>query len=240
MLKKEYKIELAPTLTGHWYNVWEMPTEKFLGVFPSSTTILNAYPQSQHLTKWIAEQGWQESQKIKSDAGVSGTTIHNACDLLEQGALLKRENYSLEEWFKISTFINWHKEVNPKLIAIEVPVFSKKGKYAGRADRLYTIEDEYVLVDFKSSRSLYPHFPLQFASYAQAIEENSDIKISKTAALQLGTSSKKGFKFDEHPDWREHYKVFKHVMATWQYDYFGSKKNPKEPPVLNLPDELSL
>ena len=44
----------------------------------------------------------------------------------------------------------------------------------------------------------------------------------------------------EYEDWKEHFKVFRSVHATWNYEYFGSKKKKKEPPILNLPSELKL
>lgn len=244
IVTKPYIVELAKTLSQHWYKVWRQQEDgskgEYLGVFPSSTTILNAYPQSQFLTKWIADNGWSESQRIKSEAGERGTRIHTACDLLEDGVELLEQNYSLEEWVKINSFVDWFKEYNPELIAKEIAVFSKPGKYAGRLDRLYKIGGEITVLDLKSGSGLHEHFPLQFASYAKAIEENTDIEIVQTAALQLGASNKNGYRFVVYPDWRDHYKVFEHVRATWQYDFFDSKKNPKEPPVLDLPEKLKL
>lgn len=241
---KPHIVELADTLSGHWYKVWKAKADgtkgRFIGVFPSSTTILNAYPQSAHLTKWIAEQGWHESQRIKSEAGERGTRIHTACDLLEDGVELNRSDYSLEEWWKISTFVTWYNEYHPELIAKEFPVFSPKGKFAGRFDRLYKVTGEMTLLDLKSSSSIHEHFPLQFASYAKAVEETTDIKVEQTACLQLGASNKNGYRYVVYPDWRDHYKVFENVRAVWQYEYFDSKKNPKEPPVLELPAKLSI
>ena len=253
---KPHIIELAKTLSGHWYNVWKQKTPKsivntgnpiadglkgrFLGTFPSSTTILNAYPQSPHLTQWIAEQGWHESQRIKSEAGERGTRIHAATEMLEDGLELIETDYALEEWVKIKAFVDWYKEYNPELIAKEFSVFSPKGKYAGRFDRLYKIGGEVTLLDFKSSSSIHEHFPLQFASYAKAVEEITDLKIIQTACVQLGGKSIKGYRFVIYPEWRDHYKVFENVKATWMYDYFTSKKNTKEPPVLELPSTLQL
>lgn len=237
-------IELAKTLSGHWYNVWKIKKDgskgKFLGTFPSSTTILNAYPQSAHLTKWIAEQGWHESQRIKSEAGERGTRIHSASEVLENGGELVDSNFSLEEWWKISTFVAWHNEYKPELIANEFQVFSPKGGYGGTLDRIYKVGGEITLLDIKSSSGIHEHFPLQFASYAKAIEETTDIKVVQTACLQLGAQNKNGYRYVVYPNWKEHYKVFESVRNVWQYDYFDSKKNPKEPPVLNLPETLKL
>jgi len=243
---KPYIVELADTLSGHWYKVWKPKKDgskgRFLGTFPSSTTILNAYPQSAYLTQWIAEKGWHESQRIKSEAGERGTRIHIAADLLEDGAELHKEqmNYSLEEWYKISAFVDWHNEYKPELIIKEFPVFSRKGKYAGRLDRIYRIAGEITLLDIKSSSGIHEHFPLQFASYAKAVEENTDIQVAQTACLQLGAQNKNAYRFVVYPDWRDHYKVFKNVRAVWQYENFDSKQRLKEPPVLELPAILKL
>lgn len=233
-----YTIELAPTLTGHWYNIWEKDKERmFLGTFPSSTTILNAYPQSQHLTKWIAEKGWNESQRIKSEAGEAGTRVHSAIESLLEGGQLTREPFSLEEWWKISTFKSWYETYNPEIIALEVAVFSKKYKFAGRVDCIAIVNDQISVIDWKTSGSIYPHFPLQFASYAQAIEEMTDLEVENTAALQMGAKNKDGYRFVLYPDWREHLEVFLNVYKTWCFDVGKKALNP---PILELPETLKL
>lgn len=244
IVKKPYIIELAKTLSQHWYKVWRKQEDgskgEYLGCFPSATTILNAYPQSAFLTQWIAEKGWNESQRIKSEAGERGTRIHTATELLEDGVELNEADYSLEEWYKISAFVDWFNEFQPELIAKEFAVFSEAGGYAGRLDRIYKIAGEITLLDIKSSSGIHEHFPLQFASYAKAIEEITDLEIAQTACLQVGASNKNNYRFVVYPDWRDHYKVFENVRAVWQYEYFDSKKTAKEPPVLELPSTLKL
>ena len=241
---KPFIVELAKTLSQHWYHVWRAQPDgskgEYIGVFPSSTTILNAYPQSTHLTQWIAEKGWNESQRIKSEAGERGTRIHTATEMLEDGVELVDMDFGLEEWWKICSFVDWHREFNPEMIAKEFAVFSESGKYAGRLDRIYRIAGEITLLDIKSSSGIHEHFPLQFASYAHAIEENTDIEIVQTACLQLGAQNSKSYRFVVYPDWRDHYKVFENVRGVWQYEYLDSKKNPKGPPILDLPLRLKL
>lgn len=242
---KPYKIKLAPTLDGHWYDVSLKDRAVRGGPFPSSTTILNAYPQSAHLTRWIADHGWSESRRILSAAGERGTIVHNTIEALLDGILVGRDehapgfnrSFTLEEWHKISTFVDWYKEFMPERVAVEMPVFSKKYKYAGRIDYILKINNEYGLIDFKTSSGIHNHFPLQFSSYAQAVEEMTDIKISFTAALQLGAKNKNGYRYVLYPEWREHLKVFLAVKKTWEYEYARMVANP---PVLRLPDSLKL
>ena len=233
---KPYRIELAKTLSQHWYHVYL--GKRKIGTYPSSTTILNAYPQSPQLTKWIAEQGWSESQKIKSDAGERGTRIHSAIELLLGGGLLYESTYSLEEWVKICAFVEWYHEYKPEIIEKEMPIFSKKYGYAGRLDCIAKVNGEVTVIDWKSSQSLHGHFPLQFASYAKAVEEMTDLKIVNTAVLQMGAKNKNHYKFVVYPDWCDHLKVFLNVKKTWEYD--SGNDGDKEPPVLDLPAELKL
>ena len=135
---KNYRIELADTLEGHYYSIWLKDVgkkEKFIGHYASVTTLLQAYPFSEYLQKFIGEHGWHESRAIRDEAGKKGTRIHAGIEILLNGNNLIREpNYTTEEWVKLKSFVDWHKEYNPEIIATEIPIFSKKGKYAGRID----------------------------------------------------------------------------------------------------------
>lgn len=253
-LKKEHKIELADTLGGHWYRVICVDHKcKANGKFyPSSTTILNAYPQSEHLTRWIAEQGWNESQRIKIAAGERGTMVHTAINALLAGVTLNRKEYippvdgasgsfrapTTEEWWKISTYVAWHKEFKPELIVSEFPVLSVKHGYTGTLDRIYRIGGKIIVTDDKTSGSIHAHFALQVASYACAVEEMSTLKVDETAILQLGAKNKNGYRWVLYPDWRKHIDVFLSVKNTWMFDNDVDKDFA--PPVLKLPEKLTL
>jgi len=232
---KPYTIKLAPTLSGHWYEV--RLEDEVLGYYPSSTTILNAYPQSPQLTKWIAEKGWQESQRIKSDAGARGTSVHTAVEELLNGVELNKVMFALEEWNKINSFVEWYKAYKPEIISLEMPVFSLKYGYAGRTDCIAKIGTKIYVIDWKTSSAIHPNFWLQFASYAQAIEEMTDIKIDCVAGLQLGARNKHHYRFAVEGDWRPMVDVFCAVKKTWEYDY---GRQAFDPPILDLPASLKL
>lgn len=235
---KPYKIELAPTLNQHWYGV--TLGKKHLGYFPSATTILNAYPTSEHLTKWIAENGWHESRALRDAAGQRGTRIHLGVENLIGGYTLQQNDYTTEEWVKLESFVKWYRDYQPEIIATEMAIFSKKGGYAGRLDCIAKVNGQVVVIDWKSSKAIHESFALQVASYAHAIEEMTDLKITGTSILQLGASNKNGYRYAEYVNWQDNYKVFQNVRATWLYDNYGSRKKVKDPPILILPEKLSL
>ncbi len=233
-----YKVRIAQTMAGHWYEVWE--GEERLGVFPSATTILNAYPQSIQLTKWIADNGWNEAQKLKSQAGDHGTKVHDAIERLIKGDVLEVRKYALVEWLKIYTFTQWWAEHQPEVVAQELPLFSKKYGYAGRTDLVCYIDNRLYIVDFKTSSTIYPHYFLQFAAYAKAFEEMFGEQIDETAGLLLGASNKKGYRLAlSKRGWKKDFDVFKAVQKTWAFDH-GYDEPDFEPPILNLPEELQL
>lgn len=240
--KKQYKISLAPTLDKHWYYVDEIKINKTkrLGCFPSITTVLNSYPFSEQLVKWIAEKGYNESRELRDQAGVSGTKIHSSIEELLSGNELQRDFFKLEEWNKVISFVNWYHEHQPEIIKIELPVFSKKLGIAGRVDCIAKIKDEICVIDWKSSRSIHNSYYLQLAAYSMAIEEMTDLKIVNTAILQLGASNKNGYRFAVEPNWRDNVEVFKGVYKTWTYDNRKEGKSKVEPPVLDLPDKIKL
>jgi hypothetical protein len=232
-----FQVRIAPTLSGHWYKVTEDGKE--LGTFPSATTVLNAYPQSVHLMRWIADNGMSEANKLKKDAGIRGTNVHAAVERLLQGDIVEVRNYSLEEWYKIYTFTLWHAEFQPEVLALEMPLFSKKYGYAGRTDLICMIDNKLYIIDFKTSSTLYPHYFLQFAAYAQAFNEMFGETVDETAGLLLGAKNKKGYRMALSPNgWENDFKVFKAVKKVWEFDH-GVDEN-YEAPVLELPEELHL
>jgi len=253
-LKKRYKIELAETLQSHWYSVHKISdvkigakykkagnsvtTEKFLGYFPSSTTILEAYPLSSFLVDWKVRQGATESDRILKEAGMRGTNVHSGIEHLLGGEQLLKEGHTLDEWNRLNSFVAWYKEYKPKILETEFKVFSEKYGYSGTFDVLCKIDGKIMLGDWKTSSNIYNHFWCQLASYAQALEEMTDIKIEDTFICQFGAKNKDGYRYVLGEDWHEHFKTFLSVKQTWEYDR-GITKN-FEPPILNLLETLKL
>ena len=238
--KKNYRVELAKSLSGHYYSVSEIKPNgkvKFIDYYPSVTTILQSFPTSEQLISWIASQGFHESRAMRDAAGRAGTKIHTAIQALLEGEELQETEFTTEEWVKLESFTKWYKEYKPEVLAMEVPVFSKKGKYAGRLDCIAKIAGQTYILDWKSSKNIHPSFQLQFSAYATAVEENTDIKIDATAAIQLGAANKNGYRFVIYEDWKKDYNVFKSVKKVWEFD---NEKVAKEPPVLVLPATLKL
>jgi len=127
----------------------------------------------------MALQIKQSVIKKRDDAGVVGTKIH---DYIEQYLYNKVEPeiFNLEMKNSFSLFKDWlDKQKNFKIIFTERKVYSKQYNYTGTTDFLFQRDDEYFILDWKTSSGIYPNFYLQLTGYAMALEEELDIKISK-------------------------------------------------------------
>ena len=66
-----------------------------------------------------------------------------------------------------------------EIIWTEKNFCSEKYLYGGTPDLLVKKDDKYILVDFKTSKAIYPDYLIQGSAYAQLIKENQNIEIEK-------------------------------------------------------------
>ena len=57
--------------------------------------------------------------------------------------------------------------------------------FGGCPDLLVKKDGKYILVDFKTSKSLYQDFVIQLGSYVFLVEENMDIEIDRAVIVRF-------------------------------------------------------
>lgn len=252
-MKKEIKtieggMMRITTLDERWYAesiinaTTGLPMMEFV---PSVTWISGYYPKGIEFYKWLASKGWDESQALKVSAGIKGTKIHSAIDLLLDGEEIHidsklinsetgvEEELSPEEYEAILSFVDWFHETNPEIISHDIVVKSKEYGYAGTVDLICKINGIPYIIDFKSGKYIWTEYELQISAYKQAILENSDDYASqrdlagqdiKLAILQVGYAlNKKKFKLTEINDV---FPLFLTAKQIWQKE--NSKVVPKQ------------
>jgi hypothetical protein len=226
--------EFLTSESEHWYK-----SKKHDVYYPSATTILSKYPKGKQFENYLADLGSAEEGKEKLEAaGRRGTKVHEGSELLEAGNTLHRVSYALDEWQMLESFIRWHKEYSPEVVAVEQSLTSDKFKVGGTIDRVYRIDGVLTLLDIKTSGAVYPSYWCQTACYAKLWEEHTGEKIQQTAILRLSNKLKKtGYQYVLHDQGqiKEDFKVFQSVQNIWQYEHAD-----KQPSIINVPDELSL
>ena len=223
-LFSENSIQETVTVADTRFHKWK---NKF---YPRCTYVLEeSYPKSEAFYQWLRQNG-QESERIKEDAGRRGSNVHYAVQLLSSGQKIFKESYRDDEWEMILSWVEWYREYTPEIVSSEQMVFDKKLKVVGTYDAVLRNQaGEYILVDFKTARTIQPHFFLQASFYAK----NCGYDISCTAILQLGTKHRCGYKYELHTkeEVEKDYKMFANCKKIFDYKLGDIKPHHKEYPV---------
>lgn len=250
IVNKEKSIMQITTIDERWYafpsenKTTGLPEYKFI---PSATWIASYYPKGVAFYQWLASKGWEEAEAIKIAAGNRGSHVHLGCEIIEeQGSLsidycFKNEEtqflepMTTEEIICLQSFTKWWNDTKPELLASEMTVLG--GYYAGTLDRIYRINGQIWIVDFKTSKSIWEEQKLQVSSYKHANINFAEFGITadewaarKVGILQLGyTLNKNGYKFTEIDD---KYDLFQIAYRIWQNENPNAKPKQKDLPLM--------
>jgi len=228
------KAELISATNGHFYQIGEE-------FYPSSTTILKrAYPMEVGLKMFLQNKTKEEADTLLDEAGKSGSKVHHAIDLLFQGVELKPTGFTKEDidnchlvepdlikYLKkpfnkkedicLRGFLNWCEKFKPEVEETEKIVWNDELKYAGTLDFIGSIEWKGkrmdVIIDWKTSKGLYPEFELQVASYWGCLKKENN-----PVLVQLGVN-KCGWRMVMIERVEEKLIQFENLKKTFDYLY---------------------
>lgn len=126
----------------------------------------------------------------RDEAGLIGSRIH---DLIENYVHHKEvTNITNPEMINcFNLFRTWYDRQNLEVVFTERKIYSKKYNYCGTADALFKENGEYLILDWKTGKSVYDVYKIQLAYYAMALEEELGIQIKKGRICNFPKSSKK-------------------------------------------------
>jgi hypothetical protein len=111
----------------------------------------------------------------------------------------------------VESFLSWWRE-RPRIPALrEAIVAHPELGFAGRFDLLL---GDGTLLDFKTSKAIYPEYELQVGAYALALEAWEGIRARRGMILRLG---KDGSFEAKEVDLRRAGEAFKGLLAVWHY-----------------------
>jgi len=124
----------------------------------------------------LIEEAVKQHSIKKQKAADVGTQIHDWVEMFIKAK-------SKKDWPEIpkdpqvcngvTAFLKWVDECEVKFISSEKIVYSKKHKYAGIMDAEAIIKRKLCVIDFKSSKAIYPEMRFQVSAYQAAAEEES-------------------------------------------------------------------
>ena len=164
--------------------------------YPSVTYVLGYYPKGKFFEDWLKKVGYA-SEYIVKKAAEEGTLVHGMIEEYLNGAELNFLNkygspqYDPDVWQMFLKFVEFWELYNPKLIEIEVHLFSDELKVAGTCDIICEIDGKLWLLDFKTSNHIQPTYELQTAVYGQCYKECYGKIVDNYGILWLKSTKRK-------------------------------------------------
>ena len=121
----------------------------------------------------ILTEARQEHEKIKEKAASLGSDVHKIIELIFKSEMSIPDLLNAidsEFYSSITAFLDWKSSYDIKALGNEEIVYHEKLKYAGTLDFRCKFNGEKYVVDFKTSKRIYPEMLLQLASYKYAYE----------------------------------------------------------------------
>ena len=85
----------------------------------------------------------------------------------------------------VKAFRDWVKENDVEWHSVEQKLYHRGHKFAGPVDATATVNEEYCVIDFKTSKAIYAPYHLQCAAYAKAIEDMTGKEVEKAYVLRF-------------------------------------------------------
>ena len=196
---------------------------------PSVTTILGRFKDSGPLLFWAFEQGKAaergEIKKLydkRDEAAEIGTVAHdmaeafihkiNPMECLRAAELPEEASHTALQAFEM--FERWVEISNVEWTHTEVPVVSERLQVAGTIDAVANVAGKRCIVDFKTSKGIYPDYFVQVAAYADMWEEVHGEKIEEIHILRFG-KNRPDFEHQFRLDWTKELKSFELMVELY-------------------------
>ena len=136
---------------------------------------------------------------ISKDAADSGTAGHLLIECYIKGTEPDLSAFTESQISRgrvaFEAFKGWNSKQSFKFVHTELSVVSELFEYGGSIDLIAQDGDDLVLIDIKTSKSVYPEHILQLAAYSTAFREQEGKCITSYHILQL---SKTGGGYSDH------------------------------------------
>ena len=213
--------ELVPASTHQPYHLADG------AIVSSVTTILKVLDKGEGMQYWAWDLGRQglDYREVRDAAARVGTLAHSLIAWhLKGNPGPGPGGYSPEEAEKankcFAKYLAWEKEHPISPVMIETPLISEEFKFGGTPDLLAELDDEFVLIDFKTGSSgIYENMFYQLAGYRQLLTEQG-WPIASARILRISANNddfEEVVKTDLDIEWR----IFQHCLEIYRLQNGG-------------------
>lgn len=109
----------------------------------------------------------------------------------------------------IEAFKLWVGENDIEFISSEEKIYSREDHYAGTLDCAAIVNGSLCIIDWKTSKGIYPEYHLQNAAYAKAWEDIHGKPVEQTLVLRLDKSTGRYEQgYQSTVEWNKNYEAF--------------------------------
>jgi genome maintenance exonuclease 1 len=156
--------------------------------FKSVTTVISEKSDKTALYEWRKRVGEEEATKITVQAGRRGTSVHA---IAERYVLNEQDVYKKEMPSNIDTFNSIKNIIDDNIdniYGVELPLFSKTLKAAGKTDLIAEFKSVPSIIDFKTSRKTkkedwIQNYFIQATTYSMMFEVLYKIQIPQIVII---------------------------------------------------------
>jgi len=109
----------------------------------------------------------------------------------------------------IDAFKAWVGDNDIDFLSSEEKIYSRQDNYAGTLDCAAYVNGSLCIIDWKTSKGIYPEYHLQNAAYAQAWEDIHGKQVEQTLVLRLDKATGRYQQgFQSRVEWVRNYEAF--------------------------------
>jgi hypothetical protein len=205
---------------------------------PGGSTICKIGDDAGALIHWAWNLGREgkDYRKERDKAADIGTVAHFLIECFLNNQVADLSDYGQEDIDKAllcyNKFVDWWDEQNLEKVATEIQLVNEAHKYGGTIDLIArNQQNEYILIDFKTSKRISDSYWRQCAGYAQLwnsciTEPFQHSKIVNHAIVRIGKEEQGDFEVIWREDLSKEWFVFqKQVELYWAMQ--AAKPEPK-------------
>ena len=185
------------------------------GVVYPRVTQIKSIIKNDALIAWQVAVGKKRSMEIMRKRGDFGTRIHKLVEITLKGEKVDLKNYDDETQVTMKLFDDFQVEHDLKPELLEQHLWfklSEEYKYAGTADFIGYVDGKLMLLDWKTSKAIYPDMWLQLSAYIVAFEALTGERIESCGILQIRDGKKK-YVTKTYDEMMEEFKIFKACLV---------------------------
>ncbi len=184
--------------------------------FPRVTSILNVISKPA-LNFWYGKYGTAYCQQISTASKERGKTVHILAEKTMNNVSVDLKGYSDSIQGCLRAFKSWRQCRTIRDRKTEVFLYSRKYGYAGKTDLIGEIDNAVGVIDYKTSKDIYPENFLQVSAYLTAFEELTSIIPSFGGVLRLGKTGEYEYCEFSYESAKEFFHYFLAALELWKW-----------------------